>query len=490
MKPRGRAVALATLLISIGCGESPTAPAPPPPPTVHVHVASTTAGRLRLTMSTSFQPAEWNFSFFQQFPAAVAALDALRPQHVRLQAISQAVPQTDGGAWDFTKLDAVTAPVQSVTDHSPEFQIAVAPRFMYDANHDFLDPSFQQFADYTRQLVRYYNRGGFSAADGRHASPSPFPITWWGIYNEPNINRLTAAQYVDLYNAVVPAMQSVDGSLHFAAVELADFGNEPQKYLPTFVAGVRAQVDVLATHFYSSCNQRDSDQAIFASVPHFAEDVRYIYAQLATNPALASTPVWVTENNVNADFNGGNGISICNGTTFVTDRRGSSAFFAAWRPYVFAQLGKAGAQLLHHWDFDADAQYGELDGATGRTQLSYWVDYWLARTFPSPPGADILTTTTDDPNVEVLGVKNDDGSVAVMVANRAVARPGDNNGDGSPRAIQLDVGSLGSFQNGTMVLIDRRTDVAQGPSPRSITPGLTPISLTLDGYAVAFVTLR
>src|SRR5258706_425834 len=176
MTARGRAVGLVALLISIACGESPTAPAPPPPPTVHVHIASTTAGRLRLTMSTSFQPAEWNFSFFQQF------------------------------------------------------------------------------ADYTRQLVRYYNRGGFSAADGRHSSPSPFAITWWGIYNEPNINRLTAAQYVDLYNAVVPAMHSVDGSLRFAAVELADFGNEPQKYLPTFVAGVRAPVDVMATPFYSSSN--------------------------------------------------------------------------------------------------------------------------------------------------------------------------------------------------------------------------------------------
>lgn len=66
----------------------------------------------------------------------------------------------------------------------------------------------------------------------------------------------------------------------------------------------------------------------------------------------------MTENNVNADYDAGNGISACNGTLFVTDLRGSSAFFAAWRPYVFSQLGKAGIRALYHWDYGADAQYG------------------------------------------------------------------------------------------------------------------------------------
>lgn len=36
------------------------------------------------------------------------------------------------------------------------------------------------------------------------------------------------------------------------------------------------------------------------------------------------------------DFDAGNGVSACNpDQTFVTDQRGSSVFFAAWRPYVF-----------------------------------------------------------------------------------------------------------------------------------------------------------
>ena len=49
-----------------------------------------------------------------------------------------------------------------------------------------------------------------------------------------------------------------------------------------------------------------------------------VLVSLATKPALANVPIWVTENNVNADFDGGGGISACNGTPFVSDHRGSS----------------------------------------------------------------------------------------------------------------------------------------------------------------------
>src|SRR5208337_5493534 len=103
----------------------------------------------------------------------------------------------------------------------------------------------------------------------------------------------------------------------------------------------------------------------------FASDVRYIYSQLQTNSSLANVPVWVTENNVNADYANASGNSTCNpGQKFVLDRRGTSAFFAAWRPYVFSQLAKAGSQELNHWDYDADPQYGEVDVTTGSKYLS------------------------------------------------------------------------------------------------------------------------
>jgi hypothetical protein len=453
-------------------------------------VGSTKNGRFEVAMSTSFQPAEWDYQFFTLNPTATTTLGNLQPAHTRLQGVSQGVPEKTANSWDFSTLDAITQPVLSVGDHSPEFQIAVAPAFMYDANHNFLDPTYQAFAAYTQNLVRYYNTGGFEAPDGFHVSPSPYPITWWGIYNEPNFNNLNSTQYTKLYNAVVPAMQAVDPSLKFAAVELGDYPGLVNTFLPAFVQGVTAHVDVLATHFYSTCNQKDSDALLFSTIPDFVSEVGDIYAQMHTNPGLASVPVWVTENNMNADFDKGGGISDCNGTPFVTDQRGSSAFFAAWRPYVFSQLGKAGVQALYHWDFDADKQFGEVDYNTGAYQLSYWVDYWLARTFASPPGADLLDfTTTDTSDIEILPVVNADGSVTAMVANYAVKSSGDNNGPGAPRTILIDTSALGNFGSASLLTIDANTSAATGPTPSSVTPA-PQIAVTLNGYGVAFLTLK
>jgi uncharacterized protein (DUF2141 family) len=459
-------------------------------------IADTPSGPFTVAMSTSFQPAEWDSAFFTLNPSATTTLGNLEPQHIRLQGISQGVPQTSATTWDFSVLDAITQPVLSVGDHSPEFQIAKAPPFMYsagDSNNAFLDLTFVQFAGYTQNLLQYYNvLGGFNAADGNHASPSGLPITWWGIYNEPNINNsLTPQQYTDMYNEVVPQMLAIDPSLKFAALELADFYGQEEAWVPTFVSGVTAPVEVMATHFYSSCNQRDPDTQIFSTIPGFVTDVQLFYSHMATNPAFANVPVWVTENNVNADYDAGNGMSACNpGQIFVTDARGSSAFFAAWRPYVFSQLGKAGVQALYHWDFGADAQYGEVDYNTGALQLSYWVDYWLGRLFPTAAAANLLQyTATDDAELETLPIVNSDGSAVIMIANHAVNSVADNNGPGAPRSILIDISALGTFSSGSLMTIDQNTSASTGPTPAAVTPA-SQMTVTLNGYGVAFLTLK
>lgn len=464
-------------------------------------------GKLQQFMATSFQPAEWDYQFFLNHSNATVPLNALGSQHIRLQFLSQAVPMkantNSASDWDFTMLDDIVQPVLSVADHSPELQIAVAPAFLNNPTSGQFDmANLSAFAQYCANLVRYYNKGGFAWGGQTFVSPS-YPqhtITWWGIFNEYNINGLTASQYVQLYNAVVPAMLAVDPTVKLSAVELADFdfgAGDPRNNLPTFVApapnGVTAQVNIVSTHFYSSCNQKDTDSQVFATIPGFVNDVKYFYQELATRTDLASVPVWVTENNVNADFDKGGGISACNGTPFVTDQRGTSAFFAAWRPYVFSQLGKAGNQALYHWDYDADAQFGEVDYGTGNTYLSYWVDYWLAKTFPSTPaspGPDILQlTVTETSTVEVLATKNSDGSAVVMVVDRAVHSSTDNNGPGDPRTVVLDLSALGTFTSAMELTLDARTDPAAGPAPAPVTPA-PKMTITLAGYGATVLTLK
>src|ERR1700758_1292781 len=107
-------------------------------PTASVVISKNTKGPFSVAMSTSFQPAEWDYTFFTQNPLATTTLENLQPSHIRLQGISQGIPQGSEGtpstAWDFSILDAITQPVLGVGDHSPEFQIAKAPAFMYVNN--------------------------------------------------------------------------------------------------------------------------------------------------------------------------------------------------------------------------------------------------------------------------------------------------------------------------------------------------------------------
>jgi uncharacterized protein (TIGR03437 family) len=467
----------------------------------HFDPAVGVKGRLQLAMSTSFQLASWSYQFFNQTPQALAPLGALQPQHTRVQVVPGSDPLTSSGVWDFSQLNAMLTPIQSSGDHSPEFQIAGAPAYMDDSNGYILPASYGDFASMSANLVRYYNTGGFNVAGTHFESPSPYPITWWGVFNEPNGNGLTAQEYVSLYNTVVPAMAQADPTIKFAAVELSDYGQQAESFLPAFVSNVAAPVDVLATHFYSTCNQQDTDQTIFPTVLNFVSEVSDIYSQLASRPDLASVPVWVTENNVNADYAVNNGLSACNGTPFVLDPRGTSPFFAAWRSLVFELLGQAGAQALYHWDFSANAQFGETD-SSGNPFLSYWVDYYLSHWLPSPPGQDILQTTAsgcclwiaDSGNGQMLGLdthtmalRNPDGSVVILMSNHAVKNFNDNNGTGVSRTFALDLSALGSFTAATLVTLDSATP-ATGPQLESLTPSAQ-MQVTLPGYGAALLRL-
>jgi uncharacterized protein (TIGR03437 family) len=449
-------------------------------------------GRLNVFMSTSFQPADWDYTFFQSFPANAGVLWQLAPQHINLQSIAGGNPQTGPDSWNFTENNAVNQTVLSVADHSPLYEI-VPPPFLTASDGSVAEANFPVFADYSANLARYFNTGGFTAGGAQFQAPTPYHVTWWGIYNEPNGNGMTPQAYTDLYNLTVPAMHAVDPSVKFVAVELSDYTGQAAYYMPTFVANVNAQVDVVATHFYGTCNQSTLDWEVFDAVGTFTSEISVIRSALQQNAALASVPIWVTENNVNADYSNSNGMSVCNpGQVFVTDPRGNSAFFAAWRPLVFERLAMAGVSSLYHWDHDADIQYGEVNYNTGATQLSYWVDYWLSHLFPSPPGAEFLQVQNQDSeniSVDAMAVRNDDGSVVVMLIDHALLTGTENNGTGDGRTFQLDVSALGQFTSVTMIALDADTNPTTGPVVTTY-PYMANLEATVPGYGVVLFKLN
>ena len=472
-----------------------------------VDISLGVGGKLQQALGVAFEPDLWRNYFL---PLDWDALGAMGTEVMSVHTVDYIPMKANTGQasdWDFTNLDANLAPAFAVGNHSPQFVIVQAPPFLNAPSDDpsgvqfiFNDANLQLFAQYCANLVRYYNTGGFDWGGQHFQSASSQHIAWWQIFNEYNINGLLPTQYIQLYNTLVPAMKAVDPTIKVTALALADFDyllTDPRNNLPWFVAspasgGVNAQVDAATLHLYSSTHQTDSDATIFATIPRYTEDIGYFHQELGSRPDLANVPVWVTESGVQADYQV-SGISVTTGLPFVLDLRGSDAFDAAWQPYLFSQIGKAGCQRLLHWSFSDDMQFGLINETNNFKYLSYWVENALLRKFPwdgVTPGPDILDlNATETSTVEILATRNSDGSVVVMMADHAVHDPNDNNGPGDPRTVILDVTALGTFTTATQLTIDTNTDTVNGPAEVAIPPAAR-MTVSLGGYGVTFVTLH
>jgi hypothetical protein len=489
------------------------------------------SGRLDELMSTAFQPSDWQSDFFDLHPDT-SALQALSPRHILIQVMNGgAIPlkQTQGTLyWDFTELDAIVQAVLDVSapnpvpDSGPEMQIAIAPDVpgMTDSS-GVVD--YSAFATYAACLLAYYNKGSFQDPYSGQPIKNPYGvrrIQWWGIWSDYNVgaNPLTTEEYTQIYNAAVPAMLAVDSQIEFSALEFNDFSGisgDPSQVVPAFVQGLNPGVPVgaVSLHFYSTDDPATSDADVLATVKTLAQDVALAYGALEDSPALAKVPVWITQNNVDGDAPDANGDSAFDrNRPFRDDTRGTSSFFAAWRPYLFSAAGKAGNHALVHWQYvagqcaaqtsycldtstsaDTDPQNAEVDYATGDKYLSYWVDYELGQMFPSPPGEDILqSAVTDSDDVEVLAARQDGGSVVVMVVNKAVADTGDG-GAGKPLTVVVDVSALvagRSVANVSTLTLDAATPTDTGPVTESRPLGDARIPVVFpNGYGTAFLVI-
>lgn len=442
-----------------------------------VKVTPTVVGTFSEAMSTSFQAAPWTDDAFTAHPEITTQLNTLNPHHIRVQVIDRSIPELRPGRWDFTAIDRQLQPILSAADHSPELQLAQAPAYLYRSHTHFVTPAFiTGYAAYAAGMVRHYNAPG-----------AKFPIHYWGILNEPNYFGIAPAEYVALYNAAVPAMLAADPSIKIVALELGGEAADEQRYLPIFAQQVRARVDILGVHFYSTCDQRASDAVLFATIPSFVRQVDYLQHQ------LPQKPVWVLENNVNADFVNDQGDSTCNPTQrFVEDRRGSSPFFAAWRVTEFTQFARAGVQALYHWHYTGGEQYAEYntDKTPARLQLSYWLDLWLGKFFPPEHEAEILSISNPDPaSIELFAVRQRSGEITVVFANHKVAEASRNNSPGVPVTILLDLSALPRPASITQLTVDAATDLISGPQKEEVAPAQR-IELTLKGYGATFLSLN
>ncbi len=493
-------------------------------------------GRLKETVSTALQPAQWQEGLFQQ-PGMGAQLQRLAPAHVLIQVENfgamplvyydpDAGARDDAAAWDFSELDPIVdGVVEAGAD--PVIQLGAVPTPAMPPGANVNTTSLMR--EYAAALVSYYNHGSFPwgkitiRRDG-----GAEPVTWWSVLADFNTLSMNGQQYAELYSGVVPSMvQASPTPIRLSAFEYADAPgtgiSDPGQDLALFLSNVTgAQVDAISLHFFGTSLEDAGDKSVFGRTQEFfsnfatvLEMVRAIDAGgadsgLTPNP---NTPVWVTETNVQSAVPNSAGYFAQEpDVPFVNDVRGTTAFFAAWKPYLFSVLGKAGNEGLFQWEFtagycrppntsycasatdggtlDLDPQSAEVNFADGTPYLSYWVDYWLGQFFSGTPKILDVPTNTDPDDIEVLATESDGGAVVVMVVNHAFD-PNVSEGPGLQRTVLVDLPSGLTYSTASELLLDARTPLAVKPTPVPVTLADDQWIVSFDdGYGVAFLELQ
>src|SRR5262249_47298068 len=147
------------------------------------------------------------------------------------------------------------------------------------------DPCYAGFAAYAQSQVRYYNTGEFNPPGSAKLVSPAYPadtITYWRIYNEPSINNFNdpnktdaenASDYTTMYTRWYRQMPAIDPNIRSGALEMCCSW---ENWDPVFASNVTAQVDAVGAHYYSSCNQRDSDAQVFSTIPSFVSSIQSI----------------------------------------------------------------------------------------------------------------------------------------------------------------------------------------------------------------------
>ncbi len=438
-----------------------------------------------------------------------ARLNALHMPMIRIHAGTDAAYPGSGpelpegltrGAWSFAELDSLVGYVDGAGS-TPILNVRYAPNWMWTCSKPFTgqsgflaDTSYQTFGDYMARLVSYYNAGSMHTENNTlitNPAGTSHRIRYWEIWNEPDLSNetpcapssgvaLTSAQYVAMWNVVAPKMRAVDPTIDLIGPTVAN-PNQPgygpaDDYLGNLMALGSPKPNALSFHSYGYWDNAATDKTLFdgdASGPGICCGgiPELVFGLQDLRSRFPSVPVYVTEENVNADYG--------------DDPHGRpwGALGAAWGASAFRALVLGGGALMNQYQFAENAQFGYMNDSTGVTYLPYWRDLLLARAFPA--GSTIVSSSSTNAGVETLAVRRSNGSVAVLVINRQVDSNTAVGGAGKPASVVVDLSGIvpGAV---TLTQIDRTTSASSGPSVRSL-GAIASVPVTFGGYGMAVI---
>ena len=214
-------------------------------------------------------------------------------------------PSDSKTSWDFSLIDPMTIDFLNATKgHPVVLNFSTIPAWMfrtpkpveyprdpdeavwdYTQGTELRDPSGKELGEYYARLVGWYVNGGFTDELGkRHESGHRFPIDYWEVLNEPDLeHHTTPEQYTARYDAIVAAIRKVAPRMKFVGVSVAypsgdarmfEYFLNPKNHKP----GI--PLDMISYHFYATptADQTPAIQQFtyFDQADRFLATARYI----------------------------------------------------------------------------------------------------------------------------------------------------------------------------------------------------------------------
>lgn len=379
--------------------------------------------------------------------AAFRALRDLGADHVRFVpwlpyprlAVAALEPPRDGRtSWDFSLIDPLVSDFYEATAGRPVvLNFSTTPQWMwktsepvaypadpdqvtwsYTQGNELRDPTAAELGAYYGRLASWYARGGFTDELGReHRSGHRFPIAYWEVLNEPDLEHgLTGPQYTRIYDAVVAAVRAVSPETKFVGASLAfprrapeffEHFLDPRNHLPG------TPLDRISYHFYASPSADQPREAqvftAFEEAEGFLTGVRFIEA--ARKRLSPATGTMVNEVGMIADH-----LLGPDGRIPEYYWNLASAVYA----YLFSRLAELGIDVVGESQLVGyPTQFPSVtmvDWTTGRPNARYWTLKLLKDALAS--GDSLVRTAVDSGAVHARGFLTKGGGRKLLLVNK------------------------------------------------------------------------
>lgn len=218
-------------------------------------------------------------------------------------AVAELEPPGKTTSWDFSLIDPMTIDFfENTRGHSVLFNFSTIPQWMfrtekpvaypkdpnevswnYGGGTELRDTTLKELTDYYVRLASWYTKGGFTDELGKyHRSGHHYPIAYWEVLNEPDLEHtMTPQTYTKIYDAVVSALKPVLPDTKFVGLALA---YEKPEWFEYFLNPAHHKpgipVDMISYHCYAGANPGQPfeayEYAIFDKAESFVHSVSYI----------------------------------------------------------------------------------------------------------------------------------------------------------------------------------------------------------------------